>query len=230
MEGARILLVEDDPAIVKSLTPALTALGAEVVPAATGGAALRLLATREFDVVLADLGLPDMDGKDLIRAERQKSDVPIIVLSARAREQDRIEALDLGADDYVGKPYPIGELAARIRAALRRRKPSRAGAGTIRLDGLEVDVKERRVILDGEEIRLTGREHSLLLVLAGNAGNAVTHREIMDAVWGSEARVDTQHVRVLVGQLRQKIEEDPGRPMLLVNEPGLGYRLRAQTG
>lgn len=224
MEQVRILIVEDEAAIVRMLEPTLAASGATSDVAWSGSQAKEYLEKADYDLVLCDLGLPDLDGQDLIRLIRERSDVPIIVLSARGMEQERIKALDSGADDFVPKPFAAGELLARIRAALRRRPPAGA-ASSIKIGELEVDLGRRRVLIQGEEIRLTGREHALLALLAQRAGGAVTHRQIIDHVWGSDARAETQSVRVLVGQLRQKLEEDPARPRIVCTEPGIGYRL-----
>ena len=228
LSGIRALLVEDDGAIVRALSPMMAAEGAQVSVAANGKEARRLIAGQAFDLVVLDLGLPDMDGTDLIPILRERSDAPIVVLSARGREADRIASLDLGADDFIGKPYLSGELLARIRAALRRRTMSHPDATRIRFDGLNVDLKERRAFVQDQEIRLSRREHDLLCFLAQNPGAAMTHHQIIDAVWGEDAEVDSQFVRVLVGQLRQKIEADPGNPRLIVTEAGTGYRLTAR--
>jgi two-component system KDP operon response regulator KdpE len=224
MSSLQILLIEDEAPLIRALEPTLAATGATVRATRTGGDGLEALGSNAFDVVLCDLGLPDIDGPDLIKEIRAQSDVPIIVLSARGMEQDRIVALDSGADDFVGKPFSAGELLARIRAAVRRRTPKRQGE-TLKFPGIEVDLQRRRAILDGVEIRLSAREHSLLTLLAESEGGVVTHRQIIERVWGTETKADTQFVRVLVGQLRQKLEEDPARPRILCTEPGLGYRL-----
>jgi two-component system, OmpR family, KDP operon response regulator KdpE len=221
-----ILLIEDEAAIVRALEPTLTASGASVRVAWSGSHGLELITKHRFDAVLCDLGLPDISGLELIPLLRATSDVPIIVLSASPSEQDRIKALDCGADDFVGKPFFSGELLARIRAAIRRRA-SGAGGGSIRVNGLELDLTRRRVHIEGEEIRLSAREHALLTLLARNAGQPVSHKEIIGTVWGDQAQVDAQYVRVLVGQLRQKIEADPSSPEHVRTEPGLGYSLGA---
>ena len=226
MDALKILVIEDEASLIRVLEPTLAATGASVRVAQTGSQGLAFLAADAFDVVLCDLGLPDIDGEDLIKAIREVTDVSIIVLSARGAEDDRIKALDSGADDFVPKPFSAGELLARIRAAVRRRSP-RPQVDSVKLSGIEVDLKRRRAVLDGEEIRLSGREHSLLILLAQSAGRVVTHRQIIERVWGPGTNADTQFVRVLVGQLRQKLEEDPSRPKILCTEPGLGYRLRA---
>lgn len=225
MEGARILFVEDEPAIYRAVEPVLQAHGMSVQRAASGGEALDLLTAERFDVILLDLGLPDMDGSDLIVAQRAHSDIPIIVLSARGREADKIHALDAGADDFMVKPFASGELLARIRAALRRRALVRPKSDSLRFEGIEIDLVRRRALVQGEEIKLSGREHALLSALGRAAGGVLTHKQIIAAVWGDGAQVDAQFVRVLVGQLRQKVEADPARPRLVRTEPGVGYRL-----
>jgi len=222
--GLSILIIEDEPALVRALEPALLARGAAVKVAWSGSHGLDLICRESFDVVLCDLGLPDIDGLELIPQLRKLSQVPIIVLSASGSEQNRIEALDCGADDFVAKPFSAGELMARIRAVARRRSPKQNGAA-IKLNGMELDLTRRRVVLQGEEIRLSAREHALLTLLARNPGTPVSHREIIRAVWGEEAEVDTQFVRVLVGQLRQKVEANSSSPTLIRTEPGVGYRL-----
>ena len=219
-----VLVIEDEPSIVRVLEPTLQAAGARVQVAWSGSQALEYLAGKQFDLILCDLGLPDVDGKDLITTIRGSSDAPIIVLSARGAEQDKIAALDAGADDFVPKPFSSGELLARIRANVRRRPRPRA-QGLIRLGDLQVDPDRRRAVLEGVEIRLSGREHILLTLLARNAGKVATHRQIIEEVWGADSNADTQFVRVLVGQLRQKLEEDPSRPKIVCTEPGVGYRL-----
>jgi two-component system KDP operon response regulator KdpE len=224
----KILVIEDEASLIRVLEPTLTATGATVRIAQSGAKGLEHLSAAAFDVVLCDLGLPDIDGEKLISTIRRDSDIPIIVLSARGSEDDRIKALDAGADDFVPKPFSASELLARIRAAVRRRRPVKTQSDSIKLSGIEVDLKRRRAILDGEEIRLSGREHSLLTLLAQSRGGVVTHREIIECVWGPDTKADTQFVRVLVGQLRQKLEEDPSRPQILRTEPGLGYRLRTE--
>lgn len=226
MKTMKILVIEDETSLIRVLEPTLAATGATVRIAQSGRKGLEHLSAATFDVVLCDLGLPDIDGEDLIRAIRRDTDVPIIVLSARGAEDDRIKALDAGADDFVPKPFSAGELLARIRAAVRRRRPVKTQSDSVKLSGIEVDLTRRRVVLEGQEIRLSGREHSLLTLLAQSAGGVVTHRQIIERVWGPGTKADTQFVRVLVGQLRQKLEEDPSRPQILCTEPGLGYRLR----
>lgn len=225
MSAPYLLLVDDELQLVRALTPALTAAGYDVHSAPTGAEALNHLAHQPSDVIILDLGLPDMDGKTVIARVREWSDAPIIVLSARDLEQEKIEALDLGADDFVNKPVGIGELLARIRAALRGREQRRLSRARFKAGDLEVNFAARRCFVLGEEVRLTPREYDLIRALAHHAGRVVTHRQLMTAVWGAEAQVDAQFVRVLVAQVRQKIEENPSAPRILMTEPGVGYRL-----
>jgi len=225
MTTAQILLVDDEPQLVRALTPALKAAGYVVSVADSGQAALAHLAQEGCDAVILDLGLPDMDGKAVIERIREWSEVPIVVLSARDLEQEKIAALDLGADDFVNKPFGVGELLARLRAAMRGRERRFSARARFKSGDLEINFADRRVLVLDEEIRLTPREYDLLRSLARYAGRVVTHRQLMTAVWGADAHVDAQFVRVLVGQVRQKIEEEPASPRLLLTEPGLGYRL-----
>ena len=228
MSGLRLLIVDDEPQIVRALTPALQAAGYVVEASASGEGALRALAAEPCDAILLDLGLPDMDGKDVIVRVREWSDAPIIVLSARDLESEKIAALDAGADDYVNKPVGVGELLARLRAAQRGRDRRFSSQARVRAGDLEIDFPLRRVTIQGEEVHLTPREYDLLRVLARHAGRVVTHRQLIAAVWGPGAQVDAQFVRVLVGQLRQKVEAEPASPRLVPTEPGLGYRLAAE--
>jgi two-component system KDP operon response regulator KdpE len=221
----RVLVVDDEPAIHRFLTPVLLAHDYEVLRADAGTDALRLMAADPPDVVVLDLGLPDLDGKDVIARVRAWSDVPIVVLSAREREGEKIAALDLGADDFVNKPFGVGELMARLRAALRHRMQRSGEMPVVRIGGLEIDVAHRRVMRDGQVLKLTRREFDLLSVLARHAGKVVTHKQLLHAVWGPAHEQDTQYLRTYVGQLRQKIEPDPSDPSVVLTEPGIGYRL-----
>jgi two-component system, OmpR family, KDP operon response regulator KdpE len=225
-ELGRLLIVDDESQIVRALTPALTAAGFTVSSAENGEGALALLANDPSDVVILDLGLPDMDGKEVIQRIREWSDCPIIVLSARDLEIEKIRALDLGADDFINKPVGVGELLARIRAAMRGRERRFSAQPQFQFGELEINFPARRVMVKGEEVRLTPREYQLLRILAGHAGQVVTHKQIIIAVWGPETNADAQFVRVLMAQLRQKLEADPSSPNLLTTEPGIGYRLR----
>lgn len=228
--AARLLVVDDEPQILRALGPALHAAGYGVETAESGAEALSRMAAEPCDVVILDLGLPDMDGKEVIARMREWTEAPILVLSARDLESEKIAALDLGADDFVNKPVGVGELLARIRASLRGRERRFGSHSTLRTGALEVDFAKRRVAVEGEEVRLTPREYDLLRVLARNSGRVVTHKQLIAAIWGPGAQVDAQFVRVLVGQLRQKIEAEPSTPRLVLTEAGIGYRLRAEEG
>ncbi len=222
----RLLVVDDEPQIVRALSPALHAEGYLVESAASGQAALHRMAADPCDLMILDLGLPDMDGKAVIGRLREWSDAPIIVLSARELESEKVAALDAGADDYVNKPVGIDELMARLRASLRGRDRRFTSEAIVRVEDLEIDFALRRTTIEGHEVKLSQREYDLLRTLARHAGRVVTHRQVIAAVWGTDAQVDSQSVRVLVAQLRQKIEAEPSSPRLLLNEPGVGYRLR----
>ena len=227
-EGS-VLLVDDEATIVRALSPALRHAGYAVEVAETGEEALKMLAQGQYDVVLLDLGLPGMDGQEVIARIREWSELPIIVLSARELEDDKIEALDGGADDYVSKPFAIGELLARVRASIRGRSRRFGSTALFRAAGLQIDFATRQVSLDGAEVRLTPREYEFMRALAANAGKVVTHKQLIAAVWGANSNADAQFVRVLAGQVRQKVEADPSRPQLVRTEPGIGYRLIAET-
>ncbi len=226
MSNGRVLIVDDEPQIRRFLKPALAAAGYEVLTAETGEEALRLLASAAPDVVVLDLGLPDMDGKDVLREARAFSRAPIIILSARDREAEKIMALDAGANDYVEKPFGIGELMARLRVAMRHAAGG-GDAAIVRCGPVIIDLDKRLVTRNGEPVRLTPKEYDLLAILARQAGRVVTHRQILRTVWGPAHQEDTQYLRVFVGQLRGKIEEDLSAPKLIQTEPGIGYRLIA---
>ncbi|WP_421932395.1 response regulator [Phenylobacterium sp.] len=228
MSDERLLLVDDEPQLIRALRPALGAAGYEVATAESGHAALAHMASELCDVVILDLGLPDVDGKEVIRRIREWSDVPILVLSARDLESEKIAALDLGADDFVNKPVGVGELLARIRAALRGRERRFASHALLKTGELEINFASREVTLYGDDVHLTPREYDLVRTLARYAGRVVTHKQLIAAVWGPDATVDAQFVRVLVGQVRQKLEIDSASPKILLTEPGIGYRLRAE--
>ena len=228
MNLSRILVVDDEPQIQRFLKPSLTAAGYEVIEADTGAAALKAVATQAPDLVILDLGLPDMDGKEVIVGLRGWSDIPIVILSARDRESEKIAALDLGADDYVEKPFSIGELTARIRTALRHRGRRDAIPTVMEVDGLTIDPVKRLVARGGETLHLTPKEYDLLLLLARHAGRVVTHRTLLTTVWGPAHGDDLHYLRVFIGQLRQKIERDPTKPTIVRTEPGVGYRMAEQ--
>ena len=221
----RVLVVDDEAAILRFIKPALEANDYAMASAGTVADATKRIAAEAPDIVVLDLGLPDGDGKDVIRSVREWSDVPIIVLSARDREAEKIEALDLGADDFVNKPFGVGELMARIRTALRHRMQRQAEIPVLRAGELEVDTLRHRVTRQGEELRVTPKEFELLSFLARHAGKVVTHRQILTAVWGPAHSHDTQYLRVYIGHLRQKIEDNPDDPRIIVTEPGVGYRM-----
>lgn len=222
----QVLVVDDEAAILRFLKPALEANSYEMTSAGTVADAVKRIAAETPDIVLLDLGLADGDGKDVIRRVREWSDVPIIVLSAREREAEKIDSLDLGADDYVNKPFNVGELMARMRTALRHRLQRKAETPVLRVGDLEVDSVRHRVTRSGAELKLTPKEFELLSFLARHAGRVVTHRQILAAVWGPAHTEDTQYLRVYIGQLRQKIEEKPDDPHVVLTEPGIGYRVR----
>jgi two-component system, OmpR family, KDP operon response regulator KdpE len=223
--AARILLVDDEVAIQRTLAPLLRSRGYEVESAASGGDALKSAEVRPPDLIVLDLGLPDLEGTEVCRRIRASSKAPIIVLSARGADHDKIAALDLGADDYVTKPFSPDELLARIRVALRRVfSEDDAEAGRRTFGDLTIDYDRRRALRGDEEIRLTPKEFELLSLLAHNPGRVLTHRVILKAVWGPNAVDQPEHLWVLMGQLRKKIERDPANPAYLVSEPWVGYR------
>jgi len=220
---ARLLIVEDEEQVLRMLDGALVAAGYETTLARDGEAALAALSKGAFDAILLDLGLPDIDGKQIIARARAHTRTPILVVSARASENEKIAALDLGANDYLAKPFSVGELLARIRVAVRPVFGSGA-AGNFNRAGVEIDFRGRMVVVEGQTKRLTANEAALLHVLVDANGAIVSHREIVDAVWGKDAELDAMHVRVLIWQLRRKMEPDPAVPKYLISEPGLGYR------
>ncbi len=226
--GGRILVIDDEPQIHRFLRPALEAAGFAVIAAETAAEGLRLIAGQAPDLVLLDLGLPDLDGQEVLRRLRGFSDVPVIVLSAREREAEKIAALDNGADDYVEKPFALGELLARTRAALRRVTHLVETTEIIRAGAIEIDLARHEVRRDGAAIALTPREFALLALLARHHGRVLTHRQILTTLWGPAHAEDIAYLRVSVWQLRRKLGE--GAERLLVNEPGIGYRLRDETG
>ena len=221
----RVLVVDDEAAILRFLKPALEANNYEMTSAGSVMEAKKRIASDTPDIVLLDLGLPDGDGKDVIRQVRGYSDLPIVVLSARDREAEKIEALDLGADDFINKPFSVGELLARMRTALRHRMQREAETPLLRTADLEIDNVRHRVTRQNAEVKLTPKEFELLSYLARHAGKVITHRQILSAVWGPAHVADTQYLRVYIGQLRQKIETNPGDPRIIVTEPGIGYRV-----
>ena len=228
--AARILLVDDEPSIQRSLTPLLASRGYEVLNASTGLAALRAIGQVPPDLVVLDLGLPDIEGMDVCRRVRRQSAVPIIVLSARGSDPDKIAALDLGADDYVTKPFSPEELLARIRVSLRRAFDAASPeTGVLDLGEISIDFDRRRVRRGAEEIRLTPKEFELLAHLARRPNRVLTHRAILTAIWGAHAAEQPEHLWVLMGQLRKRLEPDPGHPRYLISEPWVGYRFATDS-
>ena len=222
----QVLVIDDEPQIHRFLSPALDAAGYEPKRADSGQEGLRGIALWSPDAVVLDLGLPDMDGKDVLARAREFYAGPIIVLSARDREAEKIAALDLGANDYVEKPFGVGELLARIRAGLRQAAPRETPVGPVQAGDVTIDLDRRLILRDGAPVRLTPKEYDVLAVLARNAGKVIGHRDLLTAVWGAAHAHDTQYLRVVVGQLRHKLERDPAEPALIETEPGVGYRLK----
>jgi two-component system, OmpR family, KDP operon response regulator KdpE len=225
-QPARVLVVDDEPQIRRLLRVSLSAQGYHLLEAGTGQQALTSAATEHPDLVILDLGLPDMDGQEVVRRLREWTAVPIIVLSVRDREKDKVQAFDQGADDYVTKPFGMSELMARMRAALRHRLLTETTDPVFRSGILVVDLMRRLVTVDGREIKLTPKQYDLLRVLVAHAGKVLTHQQLLRQVWGPGYSEESQYLRVYVGQLRQKIEPDPARPRYILTEPGVGYRLR----
>jgi two-component system KDP operon response regulator KdpE len=221
-----VLVIEDEPQMLRFLRPALQGNGLRILEATTGQAGITEAATRSPDVVLLDLGLPDIDGIAVTRRLREWSRVPIIVISARGREDDKVAALDAGADDYVTKPFGVRELLARLRVALRR--TARVGSGEasrLTVGDLDIDLEKRRVCRAGEPVHLTPIEYRLLAELARNAGKVLTHSHLLREVWGPGYTHQSHYLRVYMTQLRRKLESDPARPRFLITEAGVGYRL-----
>ncbi len=221
----KVLIVDDEPQIQRFLRPSLTAGGFQVESAQNAAEALRAFETKECDMIILDLGLPDADGKSVITAIRKTSKVPIIVLSARDRESEKIAALDLGADDFVNKPFGIGELLARMRSALRRSHQINADPVTqFEIAGIRIDLARHDVRKRGEPIRLTPKEFERLAFLMRHPGKVITHRQLLNDIWGPANVSDSQYLRVFIGQLRAKLEDTPSEPALILTEPGVGYR------
>jgi two-component system, OmpR family, KDP operon response regulator KdpE len=222
-----VLVIEDEAPIRRFLRAALEGEGFSVVESGTGQEGVAQAATRAPDLLLLDLGLPDTDGFEVVRRVREWSSVPIVVLTARGRDDDKIRALDAGADDYVTKPFSMGELLARIRVALRHAARGADGEeGEMRFGDIEIDLARRTVRRAGAAVRLTPIEYRLLTALAQHAGRVLTHEQLLRRVWGPGYTAQHHYLRVYMGQLRHKLEDDPGRPRWLMTEPGVGYRLR----
>jgi two-component system KDP operon response regulator KdpE len=223
----RILIVDDEPQILRFLRTSLPPHGYECVEAATGSEAIKVFTKERPDALILDLGLPDQDGFAVIRTIRTGALTPIIVLSARSDVEGKVKALELGADDYVTKPFDMAELLARLKAALRHGLQAVGEAPIFRSGQLSVDLVNRRVMLGDAEVHLSPKEYNLLRYLVGNAGKVVTHQQLLREIWGPAHLEDVQYLRVLMRQLRQKIEPDPDLSRLLITEPGVGYRLLA---
>lgn len=223
-----VVLIEDEPQIRRFLRATLGSSGYRLHEATSGEDGLIEAATRQPDVVILDLGLPDIDGLQVIRRLREWSAVPIIVLSARGQEGDKVAALDAGADDYVSKPFAVGELLARLRVALRHAAVGESGEPTFTVAGLRVDQVKRLVQMDGKDVHLTPIEYRLLTTLVRHAGRVVSQRQLLKDVWGPAHTDQAHYLRVYMGTLRRKLEQDPARPRYLLTEPGVGYRLAAE--
>jgi two-component system KDP operon response regulator KdpE len=225
-QGPRILVIDDEPQIRKFLRISLGSHGYDVVEAARGQEGVEKTATEQPALVVLDLGLPDMDGQEVITAIREWSTVPIVVLSVRAGEAEKVAALDRGANDYLTKPFGIAELLARIRAALRVAKEQAGSpAAEVVVGDLKIDLARHKVTLAGADVKLSRKEFEVLRVLAQNAGRIVTHGQMLREVWGPAQEEETHYLRVYIGHLRQKLGDDPARPRFILNEPGVGYRL-----
>jgi two-component system KDP operon response regulator KdpE len=220
-----ILVIDDEPQIHRFLSPALDAAGFDPKRADSGQEGLRAIALWNPDAVVLDLGLPDMDGKDVLARAREFYAGPILILSARDREAEKIAALDLGANDYVEKPFGVGELLARIRVALRQTAGAIPPAGPVTAGDVVIDLERRLVTRADEPVRLTPKEYDVCAFLARHVGKLVTHAELLTAVWGAAHVADTQYLRVVIGQVRQKLEANPAKPEIFLTEPGVGYRM-----
>ena len=223
-KGLRVLVIDDEPQIRKLLKVSLGAHGYDVHESMSGMDSVVQAADIKPDLVILDLGLPDIDGKEVVRRLREWSDVPILILTARDQEKEKIDALDAGADDYITKPFSMGELLARMRVSVRR--SAHAGEDpVIQCGDLLIDLAQRRVTVDAQEIKLTPTEYDIIKILAQNAGKVLTHRQLLKAVWGDTYSDDTHYIRVYIGQLRRKIEPNPTQPRYIITESGVGYRL-----
>jgi len=220
----RVLVIDDEPQIHRFLGPALDAAGYEPVRADTATDGLREIARRPPEAVVLDLGLPDMDGKEALVRARAFYAGPVVILSARDRELEKIEALDLGADDYVEKPFGVGELLARLRVAMRHHIRAEGAEPVVDIADLHIDLMKRHVVKAGEPVRLSPKEYDLLAQLVISGGKVMTHRQLLTAIWGPAHVEDVQYLRVFVGQLRQKLEDDAARPKVILTELGVGYR------
>jgi two-component system, OmpR family, KDP operon response regulator KdpE len=229
-DGPKILIIEDEQEIQRFLRVSLSNNGYRIVESVNGKDGLMQAASQQPDLIILDLGLPDIDGMEVIRQVREWSQLPIVILSARGQDHEKVSALDLGADDYLTKPFSIGELLARLRVALRHRTQIQGSAGEPEfvLDTLRVDLARRQVFVGNTEMHLTPIEYRLLTTLIQYAGKVLTHRQLLKEVWGPDSVFETHYLRVYMAQLRRKIEADPARPRFLLTEPGIGYRLASQ--
>jgi two-component system KDP operon response regulator KdpE len=225
--ATRVLVVDDDAQILRAVRAALQARGYEVATAMNGETALETAAAENMEVVVLDLSLPGIDGHEVIRRVREFSEVPILVLSVRESQDEKVSALDSGADDYVTKPFAIGELLARLRALERRSHPEEAKP-VLRFGDLDVDLARQRVRLESEDVQLTPTEYRLLEAMVTNPGKLLTHRWLLSRVWGPGYQEESHYVRIYVRYLRRKLRDDPSRPRYIVTEPGLGYRWRPE--
>jgi two-component system KDP operon response regulator KdpE len=225
-----ILLIEDEQPLLRFLRATLVTQDYTVVEAPTGEAGLRRAAADRPDLIILDLGLPDLDGTDVTRRLREWTATPIIVISARGKELDKVAALDAGADDYLTKPFGVGELLARIRVVLRHLAAVKTDSGepVFEVGELRIDLARREVSVAGQRVHLTPNEFKLLTILAKNAGKVLTHRHLLKEIWGPGAEAEAHYLRVYMNQLRQKLESDPARPRYLLTEPGVGYRLASE--
>lgn len=225
--GPKVLIVDDEPQIRRFLRASLQAHDYQVIEAENGKEGVRACTVQKPELLILDLGLPDMDGLDVIKVVREWSSLPIIVLSLRSDDADKIEALDRGANDYVTKPFSMGELLARMRVALRQGQGGGGESGPVIVAGdITVDLSKRLVTVGGTPVRLSRKEYDLLRILASHAGKVITHQQLLQEVWGQAYVEETQYLRVYIGQLRQKLEKEPAAPKYLVTEPGVGYRLQ----
>lgn len=222
-----ILVIEDEPPLQKFLQATLSSQGYQIISSVTGKDGLMQAASRQPDLIILDLGLPDMDGIEVTRQLREWSAIPIIVVSARGKEQDKVMALDVGADDYLTKPFGVGELLARVRVAIRHAAAAKQETGdpVFTVGDLRVDLLHRQVFVADQQVHLTPNQFKLLTVLVKNAGKVLTHRQLLKEVWGPFITQENHYLRVYMNQLRQKLEADPSRPKYLLTEPGVGYRL-----
>ena len=222
--GAKVLVIDDEKEICRLIKVGLTALGFAFLEAGTGKDGIYQVAMAKPDLIILDMSLPDMDGLEVVKQIREWSAIPIIILSVRGREKDKIDTLDAGADDYITKPFGMGELLARIRAALRH-QPNLTKDATIQSGDLVIDLLHRQVKLANLEVKFTPTEYEIIKILALNKGKVVTHKHLLSSIWGDEFQKQTQYLRIYISQIRKKIESDPDQPRLIITEPAIGYRM-----